>query len=151
LRVCPITIGIFGVRDRDLGSSKSSQGDDESMANNSIKAALLSGLVFPGLGQLVLKYYKRGIVLMFMVSASLMVLIFKAVQHALTILEKIELEGGVIDIYSITEAATQASSSSDSLIYKLGILLIVACWIFGIVDAYRIGKKMDLDVKGAGS
>ena len=115
------------------------------MANNSIKAALLSGLVFPGLGQVVLKHYKRGIVLMFMVSSSLMVLIFKAVQHALNILEKIELEGGVIDIYSITEAATQASSSSDSLIYKLGVLLIVACWIFGIVDAYRIGKKIDLE------
>jgi hypothetical protein len=31
------------------------------------------------------------------------------------------------------------------------MLLIVACWILGIVDAYRIGMKMDLDLKGAGS
>lgn len=84
---------------------------------------------------------------MLMVSASLMAIIFKAVQHALTILKRIELEGGVIDIETITEAATQASSASDSLIYKLGILLIVACWIFGIVDAYRIGKKIDLEGK----
>ncbi len=114
--------------------------------SNALKGALLSGVIFPGLGQVVLKHYKRGIVLMFTVFASLMVIVLKAVQHAFTILEKIELEGGVIDIQTITNAATQASSTSDSLIYNLGLLLIVLCWIFGIVDAYRIGKKKDLDV-----
>ena len=112
--------------------------------NNSLKGALLSGAVFPGLGQLFLKHYKRGIVLMFAVFASLMVIAFKAVQNAFIILEKIELEGGVIDIKTITDAATQASSS-DSTIYNFGLFLIVMCWIFGIVDAYRIGKKKDLE------
>ena len=118
--------------------------------NNSLKGALLSGLIFPGLGQVRLKHYKRGIVLMFTVFASLMVIVLKAVQHAFTILEKIELEGGVIDIKTITDAATQASSTSDSLIYNLGLLLIVICWVFGIVDAYRIGKKKDLEGNESG-
>jgi len=113
--------------------------------NNSLKAALLSGVVFPGLGQVRLKYYKRGIVLMLTVLASMMVIVLKTVQHAFAILEKIELEGGVIDIQTVTDAATQASFTSDSLIYKLGFLLIVVCWIYGIVDAYRIGKKKDLE------
>ena len=113
--------------------------------SNSLKGALLSGVIFPGLGQVILKHYLRGLVLMFTVFASLMVIVLKAVQHAFTILEKIELEGGVIDIQTITDAATQASSTSDSLIYNLGLLLIVICWIFGIVDAYRIGKKKDLE------
>jgi hypothetical protein len=115
------------------------------MMNNSLKGALLSGLIFPGLGQVRLKHYKRGIVLMFTVFASVIVIAIKAVQHAFTILEKIELEGGVIDIKTITDAASQAASSSDNLIYNLGLLLIVICWIFGIVDAYRIGKKKDLE------
>ena len=113
--------------------------------NNSLKGALLSGVIFPGLGQVRFKHYKSGIVLMFTVSASMVVIVLKAVQHAFTILEKIELEGGVIDIKTITDAATQAASTSDSLLYNLGLLLIVICWIFGIVDAYRIGKKMDLE------
>jgi hypothetical protein len=113
--------------------------------SNSLKGALLSGVIFPGLGQVILKHYKRGIVLMFTVFASLMVIIFKVVQHAFTILGKIELEGGVIDIKTITDAATKASSTSDSLIYNFGILLILICWIFGTVDAYRIGKKKDLE------
>ena len=113
--------------------------------NNSIKGALWSGLMFPGLGQVIFKHYKRGIVLMFTVFASLMVIALKAVQHALTILEKIELEGGIIDIQTITDAATRASSSSDGIIYNVGFLLIIICWIFGTVDAYRIGKKKDLE------
>jgi len=111
----------------------------------SLKGTLLSGLVFPGLGQIVLKQYKRGIVLMLTVSTSLIVIAIKAAQYAFTVLDKIELEGGVIDLKTITDAAAQASSTSDSLVFNLGLLLIVVCWIFGIVDAYRIGKKMDLE------
>jgi hypothetical protein len=118
------------------------------MMNNSLKGALWSGLMFPGFGQVIFKHYKRGIVLMVTVFAILMVIVLKTVQHALAILEKIELEGGVIDIQTITDAATKASSSSGSVIYNLGFLLIVICWIFGIVDAYRIGKKMDLEDNG---
>ena len=113
--------------------------------NTSLKGALLSGVVFPGLGQVRLKHYKRGIVLMFTVFASMVVMVLKAVQQAFTILEKIMLEGGVIDIKTITDAATQAISTSDNVMYNLALLLIVVCWIFGIVDAYRIGKKKDLE------
>jgi len=115
------------------------------MMKNSIKGALLSGLVFPGLGQVVLKQYRRGFYLIFTVSASLMMIVVKAVQHALTILEKFRLEGMVMDIETITEAAIQATSATDSLIYNIGFLLIVICWIFGIVDAYKIGKRKDLE------
>jgi hypothetical protein len=116
-----------------------------SRMKNSLKGALWSGLVFPGLGQVIFKHYKSGIVLMFTVSGSIVVIVLKAVQHAFDILGKIELEGGAIDITTITDAATQASSPSGSLIYNLGISLIVVCWILGTVDAYRIGKKKDLE------
>jgi hypothetical protein len=115
------------------------------MMNNSLKGALWSGLMFPGLGHVILKHYKRGIILMFTVFASMVVIVLTAVQHALFILEKIQLEGGVIDLKTITDAASRASSTSDSFIYNLGLLLIVICWIFGIVDAYRIGRKKDLE------
>ena len=111
--------------------------------NNSLKGVLWSGLIFPGLGQVVFKHYKSGIALIFTVFASMVVVVFKAVQQAFVVLEKIELEGGVIDFKTITDAATQVSSS-DSAVYNLGLSLIVVCWVIGIVDAYRIGKKKDL-------
>ncbi len=112
---------------------------------NSLKGALWSGLVFPGFGQVVLKHYKRGIVLIIAVFASLILIASEAVQHAFAILESIESEGGIIDIKTIADTAGQTSSTSDNLIYNLGFLFIVSCWLFGTVDAYRIGKKKDLE------
>ncbi len=110
--------------------------------NNSLKGALLSGLIFPGLGQVALKHYKRGAVIMLTVLVSLSVVVVKAVQHALAILEKIESEGGAISMSTISNAATQASTTSVSLTFNLILLLIILCWIIGVVDAYRIGKKI---------
>jgi uncharacterized membrane protein len=110
---------------------------------NALKGALLSGLVFPGLGQVNLRHYKRGIALMLIVSVSLLVIVVKAVLQAFAILEKIESEGRAIDMSTILNATTQASTTSDSLLYKVLLLLIILCWVIGIVDAYRIGKKRD--------
>jgi len=113
--------------------------------NNSLKGAFLSGLIFPGLGQVVLKYYKRGAVIMLTVLVSLSIIVVKAVQHALAILEKIESEGGAISMSTISGAATQASTISGSLTFDLALLLVILCWIIEVVDAYRIGKKKDIE------
>jgi TM2 domain-containing membrane protein YozV len=113
--------------------------------NNSLKGAFLSGVVFPGLGQIILKHYKRGIALMLTVLASLLVIVVKAVQQALTILEKINFEGGVINMSTISNIATKASTTFDSLIFNFVLLLMIFCWVIGVVDAYIIGKKKDLE------
>jgi hypothetical protein len=111
---------------------------------NSLKGALLSGLVFPGLGQIVLKRYLRGFALMLTVMACLYVMIVTAVQQAYAILESIEAEGGSPDSDTITQAAAQAATGSDSLVITAVSLLLMVCWIVGIIDAYRIGKQKDL-------
>jgi hypothetical protein len=116
---------------------------------NSVKGALLSGLVFPGLGQVNLKHYKSGIALMLITSVSIVLIIVKAVQQAFIILHTIELEGGVINGSTIVNAATQASSTSSGLIFKIVFLVIILCWIIGFVDAYRIGKKKDVEERSA--
>jgi len=113
--------------------------------NNSLKGALFSGLVFPGLGQVMLKHYKRGVGLMLAITAILLAVLIKAVQQAFTILEKIEAEGGAIDMSTISNAATQASTTSESFIIKLLLWLIIFCWFIGVVDAYRIGRKKDIE------
>jgi uncharacterized membrane protein YGL010W len=116
---------------------------------NALKGALLSGLILPGLGQVVLKHYARGVFIMLTVLLSLSVAVMKAVQYALVILEKTELEGGDIDLSAIINAATHASGSADSLTLNLLLLLIVVCWIIGVVDAYRIGRKIDIEERSS--
>ncbi|MBW2681610.1 MAG: hypothetical protein JRD01_12850 [Deltaproteobacteria bacterium] len=113
--------------------------------NNSQKGVFWSGLVFPGLGQIFLKHYKRGAVIMMTVLVGMSVIVVEAVKKAFIILEKIESEGGAVDMNTILDAALQASTNSDSLIFSFAVLLIIFCWIIGVVDAFRIGKKKDLE------
>ena len=112
---------------------------------NAMKGIFLSGLVLPGLGQIVLKSYKRGIALMLGVFAAGFVIVVKIVKQALTILEKVESQGGPVDMESVSNAADQAFTAADSLIVSLAFGLIVICWIVGMVDAYYTGKKKDME------
>jgi len=109
------------------------------------KGALFSGLIFPGLGQIVLKRYKRGIALMLTVLASLSIIVLVAVENALAILDKIESEGGAISMSNISSAAAQVSTTSTDLMSNLLLLLVLICWVFATVDAYRTGQKMDVE------
>ena len=111
---------------------------------NAVKGALLSGLVFPGLGQLVLRQYRRGVVIMLAVLISLAVIVVDILQQALDILEKIELQGDAIDINAISNAAAQESARSGGAIISFLMAFVVVCWIAGTVDAYRVGRRKDL-------
>jgi TM2 domain-containing membrane protein YozV len=109
----------------------------------SLKGVLLSGLVFPGAGQIALKQTGRGIALMCAVMVGMAAMIVKGVQIALVILDKLAASVGIIDVLSITAAATLAVKASDSLILNGAFFLILICWVFGVIDAYFIGRKKD--------
>jgi len=81
---------------------------------------------------------------MLTVLISLFVIVVKAVQHALTILEAIESQSRALDMSTISSTAMQVTTSSDSLVFNLLSLLIIFCWIIGVVDAYRSGRKTDI-------
>ncbi len=111
----------------------------------SLKGALLSGLVFPGYGQFVMKHYIRGIALMLMCLAGLVVIGMKVRQQIFIVLEKIEYGDGAIDISEILEAVNLVDTTSGNVIYKFASFLLLFCWVIGTVDAYRIGWKKDLE------
>jgi hypothetical protein len=111
--------------------------------NNAIKGALLSGLVFPGLGQLVLRQYRRGALIMLSVSIGLAVIVIKAVRIAQDILQQIELQGDPIDITAIQDAATRETLQSGSITLNLLMVFIIICWLAATLDAFRTGRKLD--------
>jgi TM2 domain-containing membrane protein YozV len=110
----------------------------------SIKAALLSALVFPGLGQMYLKRYVRGMIPMVLVLAGLGVLIVQAAVGALKVLDKmqIQIQGGTVDMNAVSNLAAGSSTHGDpySSLITIGIAV---CWIFSVIDAYRLGKEKD--------
>ena len=106
--------------------------------NTAIKAALLSGLVFPGSGQIYLKRYWRGLIIMLCVGLSLVVIIVMAAGAALEGIKAMQIEGKAADLNAMAKMAARSSTDTAS---NYWIIFIVGCWIFSVIDAYKIGKR----------
>jgi hypothetical protein len=108
--------------------------------NSAVKAACLSGLVYPGLGQIVQKHYVRGIALIGVVTGSLLMLVFAASRHVSRILAEVQSSGGDYDVATIVKKAADFSASPESGLVKIASALLLCGWIIGIVDAYLSGS-----------
>ena len=108
--------------------------------NKAIKATLLSALVFPGSGQFYLKRYWRGLLLMMLTLLGLTVIIARATIGALNTLNVMQGNGSPIDVNSISHRAETSAANiyTDNTII---LVFVVACWIYSVVDAYKIGKS----------
>ena len=102
------------------------------------KAVLLSVMVFPGSGHILLKKYPTGISLIIASAISLAVLVYNIMQQAIEILNTISaseiLELGVL---SLSKMLTQ----TDTWQMQFATTTLLALWVIGIVDSYRISKK----------
>lgn len=107
----------------------------------SVKGALLSGVIFPGLGQLWLKRYLLGATLIVAVCVAMALVLAKAAHQALAMVEKAEAEGGTVDLVAVLDAASRASSAASDATTKGAMAVVLLCWVVGVVDAYLAGKK----------
>ena len=109
----------------------------------SSKAALLSGLLFPGIGHIVLKQYLRGSVLMLFSLLALSVIVTGISQRALTVVDRINSGDIPVDAVAIAEMVSNSTSAADSLIGNIAPLVLAACWLIGIIDSYRLGVAQE--------
>ena len=109
----------------------------------SSKAALLSGLVFPGIGHIVLKQYLRGSVLMLFALVALSAIVTTIYQRALTIVDRINSGDVPVDTGAIAEMVSNSPSGADSFIENIAVIVLGACWLIGIIDSYRLGVAQE--------
>jgi len=115
----------------------------------SVKAALLSGLVFPGIGHLLLGKYFRGSALLITSLITLSVVVVRAYQHAMLIVDQI-ISGDVpMETSAITQAVSTSTSTADSLIDNIAVMVLAACWLAGIIDSYRLGAAQEKQDMGS--
>ena len=105
----------------------------------STKVALLSGLIFPGIGHMVLKQYLRGSVLMILALIAASVIVIEVIQQALTIVDRINSGDIPVETGAIAEMVSNSTSGADSLIQNISVIVLGACWLIGIIDSYRLG------------
>ncbi len=111
--------------------------------SNSVKAVLLSALVFPGCGHYFLKKNIAGTLLLGISVVCLYFLLVTTVTIAQEISDRI-LQGEIpMDIVEISQAIL--IQLADSPIHQLNgaTLLLFICWIIGMVDSYRLGRIED--------
>ncbi|MDH5766151.1 MAG: hypothetical protein OEZ38_09055 [Gammaproteobacteria bacterium] len=117
--------------------------------NNATIGLLLSGLVFPGLGHLILKAYIRAFAIISLTLASFITILATIIQQTNAAIEKIQSENGKIDLDSVTQAMNQALSATDQSIYTISYGVLISCWLIGVIDGYRVGKQKDKEKTSA--
>jgi hypothetical protein len=109
---------------------------------SSIKAALISDLVYPGAGPLYLKKYLTAAIIIIVASVALFIILSNAVAAAQFVSDKIASGEIRADVTAISEAVTQQLATESQSIANASIAIGLA-WLFGIIDSFRIGMKKE--------
>ena len=114
---------------------------NKSNINKSSKAALISALIFPGVGHISIGYKKRGWLIIAVNFVLFYLMINEIIEQATKVLEKMKQDGVMLNSEAISKATSDLVSFSDHLfLNSLLVIFILAC-LFSIIDAYRLGKN----------
>lgn len=103
---------------------------------------LCSGLVIPGLGQIINQELKKGILLLCIVFALFVAGIVKLLQVVHSVFRT-----GQGDLSDPQVLMARLGNEDFTVLWCLAIAFAIV-WIFSVVDAYRGGRKMDLREAG---
>ncbi len=112
--------------------------------SNVIKGVLFSALIFPGAGQIILSKYIRGAFFSAVAFLSGLLCVTAIVRQAVVMLQDLVAAGEVATIPKVMLIVTEASTTASSLFLKVSFLILFCCWLISIVDAWRIGRELDL-------
>lgn len=106
------------------------------------KAALLSALVFPGLGHLYLRRWVTGIVLSGVAAYSFYTIAAVVLRVTREVARQVESGAVAADIGSLTAVVAQQLGGSEQAI-NTARLALLACWVLGVVGAWLQGRLQD--------
>jgi len=104
---------------------------------------LLSGLVFPVIGQFVLKCRLRAAVLIVLWLAASSIIITGVIQQAQMIVERITRGEISADDSAIMQMISDSTAGTDGSMRNAAVGLLGVCWLVGIIDSYRLGAAQE--------
>ena len=110
----------------------------------STKGVLLSALVYPGLGQLVLGSRLSGVLFAALSTAALLVIIYRFTIRIFHAIDPVlsSLANNTLSLSKIIEIVNQSSYDSWR-VESLSLIFLVSCWIAAGVHAYFAGQRID--------
>lgn len=108
--------------------------------HRSVTAALLSGLVFPGTGQIYLGRRRRGWLFVLLALAAVLYLATQVMPPVLAIADEIASGTLALDPAAIALRLEQRGQAANPL-HTLAALVMLLCWIASTIDAWWLGRK----------
>lgn len=105
------------------------------------KAVLLSGLVFPGMGHLYLNRFIVGVVLLGVSLTSVYFVMSSVLAKALIISDKIQSGDVPFDVMAITNMVSKQTTGADEQVLNAAVYTLIICWVIGMVDSFRVGRR----------
>jgi TM2 domain-containing membrane protein YozV len=109
--------------------------------NLATKAALFNALLFPGWGQIYLRNYKKGVLIIIASLAGVVSILLSVVQTTIAILKIAPFKKGTVTFSAVIQLTINAIRALNLSYLFLILSSIILLWIFSIVDAYLLGKK----------
>ena len=106
---------------------------------DSVKGMLLSGLVYPGVGQLVVGSKLIGAGFVFATTAGLFIIIYRLTRRIYQAIEQLLLTGETPKIATFIELIGQ-STYKNWRVEGFCLILVLCCWVVSILHAYLIGR-----------
>ena len=110
----------------------------------STKGVLLSGLVYPGVGQLTLGRVFSGVLFILLATAGFIVFIYRLIQRVVSGIDGIlSLPANTeLDFSTLKELLSRDFAGGWGM-ETISLIGIAGCWLTAIVHAYFVGKKID--------
>ena len=102
-----------------------------------ILSPLCSGLVIPGLGQIINQDLKKGIIILCVAFA----LFVAGIVRLLQIIHSV-FRSGHTDLSDSQVLMARLGAEDPTMLWVLGVAFAIL-WIYAVVDAYRGGRKVD--------
>ena len=102
------------------------------------KALLLSVLVYPGAGHILLKKHQIGIALIALTTMALSVIFYETIQLASQIVQNLSTsEIAQLSVLQLSEMVRKLDAGN----IKSATIVVLILWVIGIVDSYRCSRQ----------
>lgn len=111
------------------------------MMNLATKAALFNALVFPGWGEIYLKKYRRGLLIITGMVAGILSVSLLVIQETLAVLKVTPIDKSAFIFGTLFKLFLKVMRSMDPSCLLAILFFMIFLWLLSIIDAYRLGKE----------
>ena len=116
--------------------------------SNALKAALLSALIFPGVGHLSLNKPVQGSLLVGIAGVCLCFLMTAAMEVVQQLSAKIQSGEVPLDVAAINQLVSQQLAANQGQSIDLVSWVLLICWVVGVIDWRRQKLSATPDLSG---